>query len=159
MKDIKGFTLIELLAVIVVLAIVMLLAVTTVLPMMSESRERAFRVEATNAVKFAEDAYRLHDLDAIKLNDDVKKSCISSDQKHMCFTIDELIDLQLYQVDKGIFEGRVDIDITSNKPNFTLYFKKNDEFRIVGEQFNTYVDNGTLNNADWVDTYNSCSCS
>ena len=158
MKE-KRFTLIELLAVIVVLAIVMVLAVTNVLPMMSQSREKAFRIEATNAVQYAEDAFQLYKLNAIKLNTDSKKSCKNDEIKKMCFTIDELIDLQLYQVDKGIFSGHVDIDISDeNRPKFTLYFKKNDEFRIVNQTFNSFVDNGTLDNAAWDESYNSCSC-
>ncbi len=160
MKDKRGFTLIELLAVIVVLAIVMVLAVTTVLPMMGQSREKAFRIEATNAVKYAGDAYDLFNLGEIDINKDSTKSCYNSTTNKMCFTIDELIDLQLYQVDKGIFLGKVDIDLTNrNQPIYTLYFKKNDEFRIVGEQFNTYVDYGELNNAAWDNKYNSCTCS
>ena len=60
MKTKKGFTLVELLAVIVILAILVLLAVPSVLKMMDNAKENAFKIEAENIIngaklKFAND--------------------------------------------------------------------------------------------------------
>lgn len=160
MKNNKGFTLIELLAVIVVLAIVMVLAITTVLPLMEQSTEAAFRVEATNTIKKADEALTMYNLQQIKLNEDSTQSCKSSDGKKMCFTVAELVNLQLYEIDTDTFKGKVDINLTNSKnPVYTLYFKKNAEFVLAEEEFKDYSKNGTLKLlSEWSDSYESCSC-
>ncbi len=159
----NGFTLIELLAVIVVLAIVATLAISSVLPLGTEAREKAFRLEATNAVKSAEMAKEAYDLGTFKLDTSNVNSCYNPSTKKMCFTISSLVDLQYYDLDeedKETFKGRVDINLTDRKnPVYTLYFKKNDEFRFVGLTTKNYTENGELDNAAWQDSYESCTCS
>ncbi len=153
----KGFTLIELLAVIVVLAIVTVLATTTVLPYMSTAREDSFRIEATNAVSAAESAYDLSNIGQV----DIKASgasCKSTNK--VCFTIAELYDLGIYKGDKETFSGKVEIDITNSKtPRFTLWLKKNDEFKIIGGTNRNYKDDGELSTDAWNDNYATCTCS
>lgn len=156
----KGFTLIELLAVIVVLAIVMVLATTTVLPLMTTARENAFRIEATdvlNAAEAAKDLYYLGELKFGTTSAEKQSKCMNTTK--MCFTVDSLIDLSIYKTEKGTFTGKVEIDITDpKKPVFTLYFQKGDEFRFVGLKYNSYKDDGTINNDTWKAAYNTCSC-
>ena len=48
--------------------------------------------------------------------------------------------------------------LRSVNPTYTLYFKKNDEFRFVGLKFNDYTEDGELDNDDWEASYESCSC-
>ena len=153
----NGFTLIELLAVIVVLAIVTALAMTTVLPLGGEAREKAFRVEATNAIKSATTAYEMYNLGQIKLDNSSTDKCYNSTTKNMCFTIDSLIDLGYYDMEKGTFTGSVIINTSNDE--YTLNLKKNDEFHFVGYNFKDYSKQGEINNEDWQETYNSCSCS
>jgi len=158
MKNKKGFTLVELLAVIVVLAIVMVLATTTVLPYMGKAREEAFRLEATNVVKSAESAVDLYSLGEIKLKNNAN-SCKNSEKNTICFTVNELIDLALYEGDKDVYSGSVTIDLTDTKiPSYLLYFKKNDEFKIIGGTHKDYNENGVLSNDDWKEDYGKCNC-
>ncbi len=159
MKNKRGFTLIELLAVIVVLAIVMVIATTTVLPYMSEAREDSFRIEASEVVKTANTAMGLYNLGQIKTNNDAA-SCINKTTKKACFTVDYLIDNNVYDADKGTFVGKVDItNYDSSTPTYTLYFKKGDEFILAGETYEDYNKNGTLKTEWNKETNESCSCS
>ncbi len=162
MNNQKGFTLIELLAVIVVLAIVTVLATSSMLPLGTETREAAFRLEATNAVKSAKTAKETYDLGNLNLDSTGTKSCYNKETKKMCFTIESLIDLGYYDLDdddKETFKGHIDIDLTnSKKPKYTLYFKKNDEFRFVGLNHTNYDKNGDIDNDVWNESYESCSC-
>ena len=163
MNNKKGFTLIELLAVIVVLAIVATLAISSMLPLGTEAREKAFRLEATNAVKSAKSAKETYDLGNLNLDSTNTDSCYNSTTKKMCFTIASLIDLGYYNLDeddKETFKGHIDIDLAnSKKPKYTLYFKKNDEFRFVGLEHTNYDKNGEIDNDVWNESYESCSCS
>ena len=159
MNNKNGFTLIELLAVIVVLAIVAVLAVSTVLPLGTEAREKAFRLEATNAVGSAEIALEAYNLGDFKFDGSSTAKCYNTTTKKMCYTIDSLIDLQYYDMDKGTFSGKVEIDLTDRKnPGYTLYFKKNDEFRFVNLKYKDYSKNGEIDNDTWSESYETCSC-
>ena len=162
MNNQKGFTLIELLAVIVVLAIVTVLATSSLLPLGTETREAAFRLEATNAVKSAKAAKETYDLGNLDLEKSNTNSCYNNETKKMCFTIASLIDLGYYDLDpddKETFKGHIDIDLTnSKKPKYTLYFKKNDEFRFVGLNHTNYDKNGDIDNDVWNESYESCTC-
>ena len=158
----KGFTLIELLAVIVVLAIVLVLAVSTVLPLGNEAREKALRLEATNAVESAETAYNTYKLGEFKFTENATDKCYNSSTKTMCFTVASLIDLGYYDLeddDKENFKGKVVLDLTDSKnPSYTLYFKKNDEFRFVGLKRKNFTKKGELDNDAWQESYENCSC-
>ena len=55
----KGFTLVELLAVIVILAIVVGITLVTILPTLSETRQKAFDASAETAADFLEKQYQL----------------------------------------------------------------------------------------------------
>lgn len=152
----KGFTLIELLAVIIVLAIVMVLAATTVLPYMSTAREDAFRLEATNVITSAQNAIDLYNLKEIKLKNN-ENSCKKDNT--ICFSVSELIDLGIYEGDKNVYSGSVIVDLTNSKiPSYTLYLKKNDEFKIVGGTHKNYKDNGVMSSENWSENYEKCSC-
>ena len=156
----KGFTLIELLAVIIILAIVTLIGATTVLPYMSDAREKAFNVEAHNVVSSAKRAMELYNLGEITLTSDTVCSddkdpclkCYKSSDKSTCFSVLGLINLGIYDADKFTFTGKVVFD---ENGDYTLYFKKNNEFKIVGAK-NAY----TITTTDsWVDEeYNVCNC-
>jgi len=158
MKNNRGFTLIELLAVIVVLAIVMVLAATTVLPYMGDARENAFKIEATNVVTAAESAKDLYAIGKVSMNADSTKSCTAGTT--MCFTVDELISLGIYEADAATFYGKVVIsNYNTNTPTYTLHLKKNDEFSIIGGTGKDYSDySGTLTGT-WPADGATCSCS
>ena len=164
MKNNNGFTLIELLAVIVVLAIVMVLATTTVLPYMTEARESAFRIEATTVIDSAESAKDLYTLGKVKINND-SDSCVDATTKKMCFTVDELITLGIYDGNKDDFDGKVLIEnYNTNTPSYTLNLKKNSEFAIIGGTVKDYSNNTTEGGAlgvvaNWADANATCSCS
>ncbi len=162
MKNKNGFTLVELLAVIVILGVITILATSTMLPMGTETRETAFRLEATNAIKSAKTAKETYELGTLNLASDNANSCYNPTTKKMCFTIASLIDLGYYNLDpddKETFKGHIDIDLTNNKkPKYTLYFKKNDEFRFVGLTHTNYAKNGEIDNDVWNESYESCSC-
>lgn len=157
MKNNKGFTLIELLAVIVVLAIVTVLATRSVLPFMSSARVDAFRIEASNVIKSAEDAVDLYTIQQIKLKNNTL-SCIKDNV--LCITVEELINLGLYDGDKESFSGKVLVNISNLKsPSYTLYFQKNSEFNINGGTEKDYVNNGTVNNGGWTSSNGQSVCS
>lgn len=159
MKNNNGFTLIELLAVIIVLAIVTVLGATTVLPYMSKARENAFRIEATEIVNSAKEALHLYDLSQIKLKNNTA-SCKKANTNEYCFTVAELINLGIYDGDAGTFSGKIEANlVNSTAPIYTLYFKKNDEFKIIGENRENYKDYGNLSLATWEDEYSACNCS
>jgi len=153
----NGFTLVELLAVIVVLGIVMVLATTTVLPLMSQSREKAFRTEANGVLQAAETVRDLYTLGELTMP---TNSCELGTK--MCFTIDDLIDSGYYKGDKDTYDGTLTIDLSSN--DYTLNFKKGSEFAIIGGTVKDYVKNTTGTAAldqvsTWADANETCSCS
>ncbi len=160
MKNNKGFTLIELLAVIVVLAIVMVLATTTVLPYMATAREDAFRIEASNAVEAADYAMSLYTIgDFTFTNDKDSKLETIEGGKKACFTIQKLIDTGAFKADPDTFEGKVIVETKDKKNEYTLYLKKNEEFKIIDGKGNNYNKKEiALQNADnWLETYSSCA--
>ncbi len=170
MKNNKGFTLIELLAVIVVLAIVMVLATTTVLPYMSTAREDAFRIEASNAVDAADMVMNLYTLGEYTFSNDGTDKLTNSEDgtKTACFTIQKLIDVSAYsggnsssedEDTEPTFSGKVIVETKDKKKSYTLYFKKNDEFKIIEGKTKDYTDKDiALQNADnWTEEYSKCS--
>lgn len=159
MKNKNGFTLIELLAVIVVLAIVTVIATQSVLPLMKNASRDAFAIEATSVIKSAKDALSMYNLGKEKL-DNNNKSC--SNDEFICFSVEKLIDMGLYEGSKDVFSGKVLIDITNDEdvPKYTLYLQKGAEFSIVGGTAEDYtveesiITRGGLNN----NSYTVCSC-
>jgi len=157
MKNKKGFTLIELLAVIVVLAIVMVLATTTILPYMSSAREDAFRLEATNVVKAAEHAIELSNLGELKKIDDDEDCSVG--QYSRCFTIDRLVEYGVYESESDAYSGTIIVNQENpTKLQYTLFLKKNDEFKIIGGTHKDYKNNGIMSEDTWKAEYESCSC-
>lgn len=158
MKNNHGFTLIELLAVIVVLAIVMVLATTTILPYMSDARERAFRIEATDLVSAAKKAKELYDLGEVKINTSSENSCLNTEK--ICFTVAELIDLGIYDGAKDKYKGKVEITSYKDKqPTYTLYLTKGTEFYINGGTAIDYTDtNVKLTSNEPSTGYDICTC-
>ncbi len=158
----NGFTLIELLAVIVVLAVVMVMATTTVLPYMSTAREDAFRLEASEAVNSASDVLNLYNLGEVKITDtdkSNKKACMNTTDKKACFTIEYLIDTGNYKAEKKTFSGKIEINLADkSNPAFTLYFKKNDEFKLINQTARDFSNNGLLSTDEWQESYAQCDC-
>ena len=158
----NGFTLVELLAVIVVLGIVMVLATTTVLPLMEESRVKAFRTEATAVIETASTVKDLHTLNQVTIP---STSCATSTK--ICFTVDDLIDLGYHKGNKDVYDGTVTIDIASDV--YTLNLKKNNEFAIIGGNVKDYIATTTDNTTNgvygaldavssWPEAGYTCSC-
>ena len=161
MKNNKGFTLIELLAVIVVLAIVTVIATQSILPYMANARPDAFAIEASNVVKSAQDAYNFYNINEVKLKNN-ESSCKVTNK--ICFTVEELINLGLYDGDKDTFKGKVIIDITDSKnPEYKLYLSKGAEFSITGSIETNFVENKMdIDDGGWseidAETYTKCVC-
>lgn len=161
MKNNNGFTLIELLAVIVILAIVTVIATRSILPFMSSARIDAFGIEATDVVESTNDAIDLYNLNKIKLNGN--KSCVKN--KVFCFTVEELIDLGIYEGSKETYKGKIIVD-TSNASSskYTVYIQKGAEFKIVGKSETDYVNNkdGNIEEGGFNDSeaaeYTTCTC-
>ncbi len=156
MKNNYGFTLMELLAVIVVLAIVSVIGTSTVLPLLSNVRESAFRVGATNAVKSADSAIRLVELEEQDYTNDGTNCKIG---KKVCFTIDTLVKWGVNDGEIGTYKGKVVVDTTdSNNPVYTLYFQKNAEFSFIKQHGKDGEKMDISSSANWLDEYNSCTC-
>ncbi len=145
----------ELLAVIVVLAIVAVIGTTTVLPLLSDSQEQAFRVEATSAVKSAEEANNLVTLGKRSYANDTNSCKVGN---KICLTIDTLIDWGTYTGEKGSYKGKVEYDTSTNV--YTLYFYKNAEYTFINTQGKNYnnEDIEISNSASWQESYEKCSC-
>lgn len=155
----NGFTLIELLAVIVVLAIVAVLGTTTVLPLLSDARESAFRTEASDVITAFDAAKILGDAGKREYGNPTGSSCQKG--KIVCITVSTLINWGTYDGDSDTYKGKVIIDTTNTKPTYTLYFKKGAEFAFVNQNYTNYVDNGDLvvpDSTNWNDSYETCSC-
>lgn len=156
----SGFTLIELLAVIIILAVIAVIGMTTVLPYMSESREKAFRIEATNVVKAAEKALRLYTIGEASLKNN-QSSCAKSSDGSICYTVAELISLGIYDGDSDAYSGKVIIQNAASKtPTYVLYLNKSSEFKIIEGTQKTYDKLGSLSTDNWsADDYEACNCS
>ena len=156
MKEKGIFNITKLLAIIIVLLIVILVAATITLPSASKAREKAFRLEATNAVEGAENAIKKYKDNELTINNDTN-SC--RDTIKYCFTVKELSRLDLYKGDSSKFKGKIEIyyDDESNH-EYNVFFRKNDEFRIIGGFRKSYTEFGVLSIQMWNEDYEACNC-
>ena len=153
MKNTK-FTLFELFAMICLLASI-IITTTVTFPKFTRSREQAFRVEATRVVEDTEEAIkRIKDKKLQITNDD--NSCNLGEK--YCFTVKELIDLELYDGNPKNFSGKVEIDYTNPEPTYNVFFKKNDEFKIIYGFRKSYIDFGKLSQDNWLNEFETCNC-
>ena len=157
----KGFTLIELLAVIVVLAIVTVIATQSILPLMKNAKIDAFATEASSIILSAKSVIDMHSLNKVDIDND-DNSCIHENK--VCFTIDELIDLGVYEGNKDKFSGKVDIDISDrNNLKYNLFLEKTNEFNIINSSETDYsknknaINKGGFTEED-IEEYTVCSC-
>lgn len=147
----KKFTFVELISLIVIVAIIVIIAVSFALPKTRESREKAFRVEATNIVKAAEKAVK-------KLNINESDSSCKINNKY-CFTVKDLIKYKLYDGNPKYYSGKVEIDYgNSEYPIYAVYIKKNDEFKIIDGFRSDYTEFGILSIYNWNEDYEKCNC-
>lgn len=144
----KGFTLIELLAVIVVLAIVSVVAVNAVMPRLDEGRRQSFATEANVAIDSA-NAYFM------------SQSVLGSGKglpakgKSACVSIDDLIDGNYYDADKGVYEGKVQVTQTDSGLFLYKVWLRNNSLMVV-EKGSTANNNKNVTVED-VEDYNSGS--
>ena len=144
-------------AYIIVLAVVFIVVGATVtLPRMSKARENAFRVEATRVIESA--------TKALEKANDKELQITNSDNmcqvgNRVCFTVKELITLGLYDGKEKDYSGRVDMDVSNpERVQYALFFKKNDEFKIIGGIMKNYTTNGHLSRYAWNDEFEKCTC-
>jgi len=157
----QGFTLIELLAVIVVLSVVTVLATRSILPFMANARSDSFRTEASNVINSANDAINFYNLGRVTLKDNGESCKVG---KTICFTVDELISLGIFEAEEGTFSGKVIVNVTNpSNPTYNLWLQKGAEFSIVNGAHTDYVNNGELISGGFpeanVEEYTTCDCS
>lgn len=138
----KGFTLIELLAVIVVLGVIMVIAVSSVLPMAHQSREQAFRIEATAIVEASETVKELLNLKQINLSTTPSKDNYV-DENGFCITVENLKELGYYTDKDTDLKGEIYYSYEDQK--YTLFLQKGVEFSIVDGQQIDYRNAGNVN--------------
>lgn len=153
MKNTK-FDLFELFAIICLLAS-LIITVTVTIPKFTRSREDAFRVEATRVIENTEEAIQRINNKKLSIEND-SNSC--QNEKKYCFTVKKLIELELYDGNPKHFSGKVEIDYTDTEPAYTVFFKKNDEFKIIYGFRKSYIDFGQLSNDPWEEEYEICNC-
>ncbi len=150
----KKFSFVELISLIVIIAVVVMFAISCALPKTREARESAFRLEATKMVAAAEKAVFNNKEGKLKIENN--KNSYKSDDIY-CFTVKDLMDRELYSGNKKYYSGKVLIDYTDkDDPQYTVYFKKNDEFKIIGGFRKDYSDYGVLSVQTWNEDYESC---
>lgn len=155
LKEKKGFTLIELLAVLIVLGIILVLGITTVLPYLKKSREKTFRIEATEVVNSAKEAFRLLDLNQISLKNNTA-SC--KNENYYCFSVTELIDLGIFDGDKDTFSGTVYYQPNYlDNPLYMLNLNKNYEFILLSTPGESHYESSI--GGKWHTSYEECDCS
>ena len=153
MKKTK-FTLFELIAIICLLASA-IITTTVTFPKFSRSREQAFRVEATRIVENTEEAIAKYKDKKLQIKND-ENSCVVGEK--YCFSVNELINQKLYKEKKKTFSGKVEIDFSENEPTYNVFFKKNDEFKIIKGFRKSYLDHGLLSDEVWLEEYEKCNC-
>ena len=148
-------TMIEFLAIIVVFAFVLILIGVLFMPNTKETREKAFRVEATKVIESGLKAVNESKNNKIEIKNN-EKSMLNGNK--YCFTIEELIDLKIYSGKKENYSGKVLVDLTNeSRPQYSLFLKKNDEFKIIGGIMSDYNTNGVMSILPWNDDYSRCS--
>ena len=142
--------------VLLLIIVFILIGSTVMLPRMNKAREDAFRVEATKVIKSASEALKKVQKSELQMVNNDKMCQIGN---KMCFTVKELIRLGLYDGKESDYSGRVDLDITnSEKTQYGLYFRKNDEFKIIGGIMKDYTTNGILSKDSWKQEFDKCTC-
>lgn len=141
--------LLKLVAIVVVFATFIIMAISGTLSMTS-TREDSFRTEANKVLKASKDAYDKK----LDIKGDTKSCKI--DDNRVCYSIDYLIDNDLYKADKETFIGKVIYDASNE--SYELYLKKNDEFKIIAGSSTDYQKSGTLTVEEWKEEHSLCEC-
>ncbi len=137
-KGNAGFTLMELLAVIVVLAIVSVIGTATVLPLLSNIRENGFVTEVNELKSAGSKAISL-----IMLEDENAKAAAKAVTGGYCFTVEDLIDLGVFEKPKDShYAGTV---IATKAEGANVYSYKVSLYNgDTNNPFYGYEDNGTF---------------
>lgn len=151
----KGLTLIEIVSIIVVLAAVIIIAATITLPKMSTARDQAFRLEATKMVEASKEAIKRVEKEEINVSNN-EESCHYENK--YCFTVKYLSDNNLYIDNNKGYTGKIEVVTDSGKPMYILYFKKNDEFKIIGGTREHYENDKIITADMWQEEYEKCNC-
>ena len=155
MENKENNNFIKLIGVIIVLLLIIIIAILS-LPRMEESREKAFRVEATRVVDGAKEAMKKYNNGTLSLKDNSSSCKINNTY---CFTISELKKLEVYKSGSDDYVGKVIIDVSnSNNPLYYLYLKKSADLKIIGGFREDYINMGTLAIESWNDDYEVCNC-
>ena len=154
MKNTK-FTLIELIAVVVLLGMSIIIMSTITLPKMTNSREKAFRVETTKIVKATEKAIKDYKLSKFVVQNNSDSCAI--DERY-CFSIKELVNLRYYDGNINHYSGKIEAYKSDDKLSYSVYVKKNDEFKIIAGYREDYTENGLLSIESWNEDYEECNC-
>ena len=147
--------LLSLVSIVVVFFVAIIVLLSLSINKASEVREQAFRKEATNVVESANKAIKKYNENTLTFtnNENVCKK-----DKVFCFTVKYLIDNKLYDGNENMFSGKIEIDTSKNDSAYSVYFKKGDEFKIIGGFRSDYTKHGTLSIATWNSDYETCTC-
>ena len=127
LNSFRGFTLIELLAVIVVLAIIILIAVQAVLPQMDRAQRSVFAIEANGAIQAAQTYFTTGKL----MGNDIGDTLPVDDGGWKCVPIEKLIDQGFSELEKGTYDGRVEVYKKGTLYYYKVWLQKNKEYMIM----------------------------
>jgi hypothetical protein len=136
--------------------LLIIVIISSLLSEASKSREKAFRSEATKIVNAAKKAVE-------KINKDVfvfgegNTSCRYN--QLFCFTIEDLVKMDLYDGDFKQYIGKIEVDaVDPFNIKYNLFFKKNNEFKIIRGIHKDYIDKGIMSIEPWKEEYSTCTC-
>ena len=162
LNSFRGFTLIELLAVIVVLAIIILIAVQAVLPQMDRAQRSVFAIEANGAIQAAQTYFTTGKLMGNNIGDILPVN----DGGWKCVPIEKLIDQGFSELEKGTYNGRVEVYKKGTLYYYKVWLQKNKEYMIMaagatkdeGSYINEDVDLDDVRDYDETTWNKSDSC-
>ena len=125
-----------LISVVIIVFMFVLVGISSALTL-NTNREKAFRTEANKVLKASVDASKRK----IKIENTTEACKVDND---------------LYDGDINKYSGKVIYD--SKNKSYELYFKKADEFRIIGGSSNDYNKVGILARESWQEDYTICTC-
>jgi hypothetical protein len=153
MKQKKQISIIKLLTICLLFLIIIIFFV---LIENNKARENAFRAEASKVINAATEAVSKVNNENLVFSEE-NTSCRYN--QLFCFTIEDLIKMGLYDGDEKQYSGKVLVNaVDPYNVSYNLYFKKNNEFKIVRGPHKDYSGKGVVNPEPWKEEYSICTC-
>ena len=158
MEKKQGVKLSVLISVVVIFAIIILIACICLSNSAQSTRKKAFATMANEVVASAEEAYDMYVSGELSLNDDEETSCLMY-ENIMCFTVDYLKTLGLFEDESNTYSGKVVIDASQEYVNYILCLQKGAEYNITAGARKDYSDYSGINNGGWTSDEGQTTCS